>query len=400
MSATEQEFDLSIWIDLLKKFGKTNETPTVRWIANAYGVSRHIANAYRFAFLNRWAMDKDPSIEHNIKLAYCRDDNHNLRVSNKSLFYENGQLKAQIDFLMALKTIDAEAIKPIKIGISEKMVEECTVYTALSDAHMDEVVEPATVKFINEFNPDIAKARIRRYFKRSVWMVRQLRLGGWNIQNYVQALLGDLISGYIHEELMENNSMSPTEAVIFVSELLVEGIKTLVNETGIDNIKIICIRGNHSRTSVRKKYSTGYKNSYEFMMYTQLKQMFDIMPGYENVEFIIPKSEFQLIEIYDKSICNSHGDHFNYRGGVGGVEIPFKGWIYKMQRILPADKYSIAHWHQYYNSRSGMINGSLIGYNAFAMGHAFEPEDPQMQFQIIDSKRGFTINTPIKLVDW
>jgi hypothetical protein len=47
-----------------------------------------------------------------------------------------------------------------------------------------------------------------------------------------------------------------------------------------------------------------------------------------------------------------------------------------------------------------LVNGSLIGYNSYARAFGFEPEPPKMQFQLLDKKRGFTLNNPIILDDW
>lgn len=398
----EHSFNFHIWNELLrieKKMG-IPFAPTIKFISTTFDLSNRIANAYRFAFLNRNIIDSHDNINVEIKLAGLRDTNLYLGRQNKKLIFETNKLKAQIDFLMALEKVKEEDLNPIKITRADAYTDECTAYSTLSDIHIEEKVEAAVVKFRNEYNLDIAKARVRRYFKRYTWTVRQLSVGGWNIKKGVIAILGDLITGYIHEELIESNELSPTEASMLILELLIEGIKTIVNELQLDQLDVMCIRGNHGRTSKRKKFSTNYKNSYEYMIYTWLKREFDNATGYENVHFHIPQSEFGTIEIYGLINCNSHGDHFNYQGGVGGVMVPFMRWMHKMNKIIPADKYWIAHYHTYTALQSGNINGSVIGYGPFAMGKGFEPEDPQQQFQLIDSKRGYTVNMPIKLLDY
>ena len=135
-------------------------------------------------------------------------------------------------------------------------------------------------------------------------------------------------------------------------------------------------------------------------MYTQLKKWFEDKPGFENVEWVIPKSEFATIQIYDKTWLYGHGDHFRYMGGIGGVMTPFMRWMSKMNEVMHVDKFAVAHWHQYINLPFGMINGSIIGYSPYAFGYGFKPEPPQQQFQLQDSKRGFTVNTPVILEDW
>jgi hypothetical protein len=60
----------------------------------------------------------------------------------------------------------------------------------------------------------------------------------------------------------------------------------------------------------------------------------------------------------------------------------------------------IAHWHQYIVSNKVRVNGSVIGYNGYARSFGFAPEPPKMQFQLLDKRRGYTLNNPIYLTDF
>jgi hypothetical protein len=46
------------------------------------------------------------------------------------------------------------------------------------------------------------------------------------------------------------------------------------------------------------------------------------------------------------------------------------------------------------------MSTSVKGHDEFARVHGFKPEPPQMQFQLIDAKRGYTFNCPILLTDF
>jgi hypothetical protein len=41
------------------------------------------------------------------------------------------------------------------------------------------------------------------------------------------------------------------------------------------------------------------------------------------------------------------------------------------------------------------VNGSVVGYNGYAMAIKATPEPPQQAFYILDSKRGKTCKSPI-----
>ncbi len=231
-------------------------------------------------------------------------------------------------------------------------------------------------------------------------MINQVRRAGYKVDNLVLALLGDFISGYIHEELEESNQLTPVEASLAIQELLIKGIKMLSEDGNFNKIMIPCTPGNHGRTTKRKRYISGYKNSYEWLMYNNIRDLFGEKGGYENLQFIIPESEFIYLELFGYINKFSHGDHFQYQGGIGGIEIPLKKWILRENAVIKTDMSWIAHWHQYMVLNKVRVNGSLIGYNSYARTFGFEPEPPKMQFQLLDKKRGFTLNNPIILTDW
>jgi len=331
--------DETIWLDLLN-LEKKNKILTVLQIASLYKISNRVAYAYSFALRNHTELYSDTTSARQI--AGYRNNVRDLKKVNNVLSNKDIKQQAHIDFLLALEVLNSslDDFERLKISQADMSKDENTAIALFSDSHVEERVEADVVNNWNEYNPDIAKKRIEKFFTRTMFVIRNLRKGGWVINNFVLAILGDIITGYIHEELIENNFLSPTEAVMFSQELLIKGITYLVEDGDFKTITIPCCKGNHGRTSTRKKYSTGYKNSFEWMMYTQIMRYFKDRPGFENVHFMIPKGEFASLKIYDKTWVFGHGDHFNYRGGIGGVMIPFKGWMYKMQSILPADKYA------------------------------------------------------------
>jgi hypothetical protein len=399
MSKKQVEFNAETWHSLLTFTEKHGRLPKILEICENEGVSNRLASAYYFALNNRFELFVDTHSASTLRKYknVASSKAHDLKQALVTI----EEQQAKIDFLEAIELFQEHEFSRVTISKVDMSVDENTAISCIGDAHVDEDVIPEVVNNLNEYSPKIAEERIRRYFKRLMFLIRSFRAGGRKINHLVLGVLGDLLSGYIHEELMENNSISPTEAVLLLGSLFADGIKFLSEDGEFETIKIVMIRGNHGRTSRKKKFSTGYKNSYEWMLYTQIQRLFkSTLSGYDNIEFIVPKSEFAFVDIYDTTNSFSHGDHFRYAGGVGGVTVPFQRWIYKMNEVIPADKRFIGHWHQYVNIPGGAINGSVIGYNAFAMGIGAKPEAPKMQLQLIDSKRGYTVNEPIILIDW
>lgn len=274
---------------------------------------------------------------------------------------------------------------------------EATAFVLLSDIHGDEDIELSSTNGWNKSNPDLTLMKLNTFREGLLKVVREERKS-IAIPHLVFGILGDVISGYIHEELMENNTLSPTEGIDFLKPILIDIFKTLSEDGDFQSIKVPMVRGNHGRTTPRKRYSTGYKNSFEWQMYMDIAKTFrEHLVGYNNLEFLIPKSFMYEMEAYGKKITFSHGDHFQYRGGVGGVTIPMKGWSNRMQDGAPADKRYLAHWHTWTPGKE-TINGSAVGYNAFAMEKGFAPEPPLSHFELLDRNRNmFTVKLPIIL---
>jgi len=285
--------------------------------------------------------------------------------------------------------------KPIKIVENNKKKNEVVPICLLSDAHVEERVDKQSVNGLNEYNPDIAKDRLNNYFINVLKLINNERQNS-TVDTMVLGILGDMISGYIHEELMESNYLSPVQAIIFAQDILISGLTYLSENGDFKKIVVVCKVGNHSRLSTRKKYSTGYKNSLEYIMYHNIIHHIT-EKGYNNIQFVFEENEFSYVNIFDKVIGFSHGDHFNYRGGIGGLEIPFKTWLYKSSENVKADLRCIGHWHTHLVSSRGIINASVIGFNAFALGCSFKYEPPTQHMQLLDKKRGFTTNHKIFL---
>lgn len=113
-----------------------------------------------------------------------------------------------------------------------------------SDWHCEEEVLPAQVRGKNEFNLDIANARIQRLGNKCVEYAKS-RESETDIPEAIVWLGGDFITGYIHEESMPSNSMSPPEAILWVKTRIKALIEYVARE--FPKVRVVCNVGNHGR---------------------------------------------------------------------------------------------------------------------------------------------------------
>jgi hypothetical protein len=326
-----------------------------------------------------------------------------LKQREEVLLKEIENVNDRYDFALQITDDKPYLIKKHLPIITPKTKKSSAVAIAiLSDVHVEETVTLEMTNGINEYNPEISKVRVDNFFSNLLKLVEKERTHS-DINTLVLGLLGDFITGYIHEDLKESNSLSPTEATTFIREVLIDNIINLYDKGNFDKIIIPCTPGNHGRTTHKKRFATGYKNSYEWMMYQDMKKTFSsrLPKKYgDNIEFITSQNELIYLDVYDYKMRFGHGDHFKYGGGIGGITIPLKKWLMRMNEQIHADMTFLGHWHNILTevTEDCMLNGSVIGANSYSMNFGGPSRNPQQIFTLLDKKRGFTIRTHIDVI--
>lgn len=253
-----------------------------------------------------------------------------------------------------------------------------------TDWHMGENVRPEAIQWRNEFNPDIASERAEQFWDSNVTMLNSAR-SAWDIRQGVLWLGGDLMTGYIHEEYQEDNYLSPTQEAYLVFETMILGIDHLLAVSDLEHILIPTSHGNHSRTNPKRRISTAAMNSYEHLIFRLLARhykdedrlTFQIADGYNNI-----------VDLYGYQIRFHHGDALKYGGGVGGISVPMLRRIGRQATgdLVPVDLDVIGHFHELQNPRRFVVNGSLIGWNAYAEEIGCSFQEPLQCSFVIDEK--------------
>jgi hypothetical protein len=279
-------------------------------------------------------------------------------------------------------------------------IHEATAVLLYSDLHPEEVVTPDTVSNLNEFNLEIAQQRNDDLIVGARWMLDTVRARGdhpgFVVRDVVLAMLGDVISNTIHPELAESNSLLPADAILFVQQMCQDVIDGLLADEEIAQIYIPCCHGNHDRLTPRIRHQTKAGNSLAWILYHTLAGHYADEP---RVRFDIARGNMVYSEIYDHTIRWTHGDDIRYHGGVGGLTIPMRKAIDSWNQSRPAALTCCGHWHQFIDHRDFVVNGSLIGYTAYAQAIKARWEPAAQAFFLLDRDRGKRIASPILLQD-
>ena len=300
------------------------------------------------------------------------------------------ELDSQLYVLSILKE-QRPSDKTYSVVAKKDKSDEATAVLAVSDWHVEETVDPKTVSELNSFNLEVADQRIEK-LTQSALRLTEIERGGTDVPVLVLALLGDLMTGYIHEELREENSLSPTQTLLWLRERVTRMIRTIRDQGNFREIIIPCSYGNHGRTTIKPRHSTAYKNSYEWLLYKILEQDFT-----EGVTWLIGESYHTYLDVYGKTFRFHHGDSVRYQGGIGGLTIPLEKAIASWNKARVADLDIFGHWHTSQQNPKWISNGSLIGYNAYALSIKAGYELPQQTYFLFDKKRGRTGTWPVFL---
>jgi hypothetical protein len=267
---------------------------------------------------------------------------------------------------------------------------EGTVVLVASDWHMEETVGPEVLN-LNTYSPEIAVARATKFFQAGLRLTRLLQQD-IKVPTIVLALLGDFITNQIHEaESAEKNALLPTQAIVLAQKTLISGIEFLLEHTKA-KLTIPCHSGNHARTTKKTRFSSENGHSLEYLMYLHLAAYFKSEP---RVSFLIPEGLHSYLDIYGRTIRFHHGHAIKYGGGVGGIYVPVLKALSQWNKAIRADLDVFGHFHQLRDGGSFICNGSLVGYNGFALSIRADFEEPKQALFLMDKKRGRTCLWPI-----
>jgi hypothetical protein len=286
--------------------------------------------------------------------------------------------------------VETYAIEPLSKGSGTN---EGTAVLVASDWHCEEQVLKGQVSGLNEYNLEIAKARATKFFQAGLRLIRLLA-AEINIPTIVLPLLGDFITGQIHgAENAEANLLLPNYALVFAQGLLISGIEFLLANTD-PSVKLVvpCHSGNHARTTHTTRFTSENGHSLEYLMYGHLKTHFRHEP---RITFLVAEGMHSYMDIYGTTIRFHHGHAVKYNGGVGGLYIPVGKAIHNWNDAKHADLDVFGHFHTLRDGGSFICNGSLIGYNTYALSIKAAFEKPRQALFLMDKKRGRTCTWPV-----
>ena len=305
-------------------------------------------------------------------------------------------LEQKCDLLTALDGVEANPpkwLQPKKGGEGRGIAN-----LMLSDLHLDEVVAPEQMNYVNAYDREIATFRLRRTFEKAIEHTRDY-LSGVKYEGFGLWLGGDLFSGNIHEELRNTNEAPILASLDYWVDPMVAGMKMLADHFG--KVHVPSVVGNHGRMTHKPIMKSRVQDNFDWFFTRVLQRE---LRGDNRFTWDIPHTADVIVQQYGTRILMTHGDSAKGGGGISGIFTPLSLMNFRKGKNYaamdnPYDHLIMGHFHQLIWGPSFTVNGSLKGYDEYAAINNFGFEEPQQAMWVTTPERGITWQFGIRPMD-
>ena len=284
-------------------------TALARMLDEIYGVKVHRSTVQRWFDREVYSAELEDAvveftsrdrIKLDKKVATFKAEATHWKKLYETAVKKTAQTEAVIDsvqnFLPALQTI------PIRTpDVVSSTTTPQTVIAPLSDTHVGDRVESDQMAGMNEYSIDIFNRRLYGWTKQLLQLV-ELRRKFAPVNNLVIPMLGDMISGDIHDELARTNIDNCMGQMIRGANLIAQALMSLAGS--FEEIRVPCVVGNHGRMTRKPPMKDKYMD-WDYMLYQWVATL---CREQKNIKFSIPKSFINSFDIDDRKILIMHGD--------------------------------------------------------------------------------------------
>jgi len=330
------------------------------------------------------------SAERDVTLSKLTAQLSTLRTRHANAVAEIEKLEAQLAAFTQLGDAPLAPKRPRKTKIHKSTgLAACVV---LNDWHCGETIDPGSIEYDNAHNEHIFAQRCDNACAKAE-LLYNLLLGFGKVDEIHVLVLGDLMSNYLHEELMETNWCGPTEEMLEIRSRLAGFIDRFQETTGVTNFHVHTCHGNHGRLTRRRRFKAQNKTNLEWQVYEDLARRY--AEAKSPVQWNVSKTNFNRASVKGWLVRMHHGDDIRFEGGIGGLSIPLIKAVKQWDQNKRADYTVLGHWHQFLRLWNIVVCGCQCGYDEYAQGHKFAAQPPTQTFLAFDDKMGLILAEPL-----
>jgi hypothetical protein len=254
-----------------------------------------------------------------------------------------------------------------------------------SDTHAGEVVSEVETNGLNAYDWKIMLKRHDR-IRESVFSYQDNR--PYPVSKLHILALGDMLSGEIHDELVESNEIPLAEATIQFAEDGATWVESFLER--FQKVKVAGVVGNHPRAKRKPQAKQAFNNA-DWLAYQAMSRF---LKNQKAIKWDIPKASAHPVIVCGRRILIWHGD--GVRSTMPGV--PWGGVMRRAAALseqygakgMPLDHFAVGHFHQANCVQGGRIlmNGSVKGVDEYSLKAFGGGEEPRQLLLTFHPRRG------------
>jgi predicted phosphodiesterase len=264
----------------------------------------------------------------------------------------------------------------------------------LSDWHMGERVRAAETGGLNAYSREISIRRVHRVVEATIVLARDYMVNP-DYPGIVVGLLGDMVTGEIHDELARTNDVDPMPVLLLTVDLLVQALVRLADTFG--RVFAPCVSGNHGRTDKKMPAKTFSARNFDWLIY-QLVERRLADRGETRIRIAAPEENEVSFAIHGHRFLALHGHDLGVRGGdgiIGALGPIMRGRLktagQKASIGQDFDTLLMGHWHQYITLPGLVVNNTLKGFDEYAAKFLRAPPSrPSQALFYVHPEQGLT----------
>lgn len=267
----------------------------------------------------------------------------------------------------------------------------------LSDAHFPEKVDPSATLGL-EYNGPICLRRLERVRDTAI-RYKDLRGSAYEVRKLSVAVLGDMLSGNIHDELEVTNEKPASEAMVEMTYALYDMGRAFAES--FEEVEFIVMPGNHPRFTKKPRSKNKWDN-WEWVMGKFLEGL-----ARDQFKVTVPKDIIYPHRIFDFKVGLTHGDGVQAQSFAGIPWYSMKQRRDALQALLKTlgqpqlDLLCYGHFHQLiFEEGAGcslIINGSIKGGDEYGVTRRYQAPPAVQALLTFHPRRGITDLSRINL---
>ena len=337
-------------------------TSLAQWLSDEFGISVHRSTIQRWydrevfdagSVIDEraagWADNVAPEEEEDFLKDRIRIDKRAATYKAESTYYKKlyeKSIKNTVRSEILVDTIKryttplpkTKTFKVRKPSGAKKGSAKQVMVAPLTDTHVGDYVTSEQMVGLNSYDIDLFSRRIWGWANQ-VLNLAEYRRNICEIDELTIPMLGDMVSGDIHDELARTNVDNCMMQMMYGAKIISQALMFLAPH--FKEIKVPCVVGNHGRMT-RKIPSKDKYMDWDYMMYQWIAVF---CSKQDNIKFEIPKSFAHVISVAGRDLLMMHGDSVGGGGAMATIQraiTSLRAVLQYKTQIITDDSFSVS----------------------------------------------------------